>query len=412
MQVPSFILKHTEIKGEKMWQFYILIAGWTAIYTAMSISVLLFLQHVFDSLFIAGLAIAIGNSVSFFLDGFIASLQKRFHSRQLFLSGIGLMIISLVLFIIFSNPIFVFFAAIIFSVSFDIVDITSMSYIMAKTLPANYGIGLSYKETSRGIGLLFGLLISGILISSSYFLGDLSDGTIKMTAEMLKIQNANFESSLFISQILLMVILLALFFFAFILFDKDAKILSKDYVVASFQELKSETIKGLKNSAISIKQQAFDKVKNLKNSIELKSTYEKKSLNWNEIFGEIFIGIALLKDIFVNKNKNFSLFWLIIVSTIFSYWDTFLGTFFPLFFTEFLKAQTGWLREIPGSILSLLLILPVLGLFPVMSKMGDRFGRFKFIYGGLGATAFAVFMMGIMDYQRFTMFIFMGLVTS
>jgi hypothetical protein len=48
------------------------------------------------------------------------------------------MIISILFFIIFSNPVFIFLAAIIFSVSFDVVDITSMSYIMAKSLPANY----------------------------------------------------------------------------------------------------------------------------------------------------------------------------------------------------------------------------------------------------------------------------------
>lgn len=412
MQVPSFILKHTEIKGEKMWHFYLLIAWWTAVYTAMSISVLLFLQHAFWSLFIAWLAIAIWNSVSFFLDWFITSLQKRFHSRALFLAWIWWMLISILFFILFSNPIFVFLAAIIFSVSFDIVDITSMSYIMAKSLPVNYWANLSYKETAKWFWMIFWLLISWIIIWASYFIWTVSDWAIQITAEMLKIQDANFESSLFISQIILFLILLWLFFFAFILFDKEVKILSKDYVIASFQELKSVTIDWFKNSAISVTKKTLEKLETWKNQIELKSTWEKKSVDWKEIFWEISSWIILLKEIFKAHKKNFSLFWLIIVITIFSYWDTFLWTFFPLFFTEFLKAQTWWLANIPWSFLSLILILPVLWLYPVLAKMWDKHWRFKFIFWWLWATALAVFMMWVMDYSNFVLFIIMWLIVS
>lgn len=412
MQVPSFILKHTEIKGEKMWHFYLLIAWWTAAYTAMSISVLLFLEHAFWSLFVAWLAIAIWNSVSFFLDWFITSLQTRFHSRTLFLAWIGWMVISIIFFILFSNVVFVFLAAMFFSVSFDVVDITSMSYIMAKSLPANYWQNLSYKETARWIWLLFWLLISWIVIWASYFIWDIWDWAIKMTAEMLKIQNANFETWLFISQLLLLALLLWLYFFAFILFDKNVKVLSKDYVIASFQELKSATLDWFRNSAISVTKKTLEKLEPWKNEIELKSSWEKKSINWKEIFSEISSWIILLKEIFSKKSKNFSLFWLIIVITIFSYWDTFLGTYLPLFFTEFLKAQSWWLKNIPWSILSLILILPVLGFYPIMAKMWDKIWRFKFIYWWLWATAIAVFLMWILDYSLFLTFIFLGLVLS
>ena len=44
--------------------------------------------------------------------------------------------------------------------------------------------------------------------------------------------------------------------------------------------------------------------------------------------------------------------------------------------------------------------------------MGDQYWRYKFILWWLWATAFAVIMMWIMDYSRFTMFILMWLVIS
>jgi len=124
------------------------------------------------------------------------------------------------------------------------------------------------------------------------------------------------------------------------------------------------------------------------------------------------IWVKLLKEIFVKKSSHFSLFWLIIVITIFSYWDTFLWTFLPLFFTEFLKAQSWWMKNIPWSILSLILILPVLWLYPVMARMWDKFWRFKFIYWWLWATAIATFFMWILDYSLFFTFIFLWLVLS
>jgi hypothetical protein len=283
---------------------------------------------------------------------------------------------------------------------------------MAKSLPVNYWANLSYKETAKWFWLIIWLLISWIVIWSSYFIWEVSNWAIQITKEVLQIQNANFESSLFVSQIILLIILLFLFFFAFILFDKDVKVLSKDYVIASFQELKSATIEWLKHSAISVTKKTLDSLEAGDNQIELKSTWEKKSINWKEIFSEISSWIILLKEIFLNKNNNFSLFWLIIVITIFSYWDTFLWTFFPLFFTEFLKAQSWWVKDIPWSILSLILILPVLWLYPIMAKMGDQYWRYKFILWWLWATVFAVVMMWIMDYSRFAMFILMWLVIS
>ena len=144
MQVPWFILRRTTIRTEKMWQFYLLLVLWTAVFTAMQISVLLYLDHYLNSLFLAWLALAIWNICSLFLDWFFNSLQKRFTSRFLFIWSVIWMIISISFFILFSSLFFVYLAAIFFSISFDLMEITVTSYIMAESLPANYGQNLSY----------------------------------------------------------------------------------------------------------------------------------------------------------------------------------------------------------------------------------------------------------------------------
>jgi len=59
------------------------------------------------------------------------------------------MIISISFFILFSSLFFVYLAAIFFSISFDLMEITVTSYIMAESLPANYGQNLSYKEVAH-----------------------------------------------------------------------------------------------------------------------------------------------------------------------------------------------------------------------------------------------------------------------
>lgn len=412
MQVPWFILRHTTIREEKMWHFYILITLWSSVFTTMSISVLLFLQHALWSLFLAWFAIALWNTVSFFMDWFFNSLQKRFSSRTLFMTWIVWMIISIFFFIIFSNIFFVFLAAIFFSVSFDMVDITALSYIMAKSLPANYWQNLSYKDLSQWLWMILWMLISAIILSTSYFIWDISDSTLQMWAELLEIKDKSFESSIFVTQIILFFILVWLFFFAFLLFDKDVKVLSKDYIRTSFQILKSATIDWLRNSAISVTEKTLEKLKPEANQIELSSTDEKKKLDRKEVFSEISSWVLLIKRIFTYKPKNTSLIRLIFTLTLFSYWDTFLWTFFPIFFTEFLKAQSWFLKDVPWSLMTLFFILPILVLYPFFAKMWDKFWRFLFIYIWLWLTWFAVFMMWITPYSYFWLFVLFWFITA
>jgi MFS family permease len=95
------------------------------------------------------------------------------------------------------------------------------------------------------------------------------------------------------------------------------------------------------------------------------------------------------------------------VMAFFSYWDTFLATFMPIFFTEVLREQEGWLQHIPGSLLMLVFILPILGLLPFVAKMGDKIGREFFMIAGIVLTAIFSFVIGIVSTEAF-LILFIG----
>lgn len=316
------------------------------------------------------------------------------------------MMISISIFILFSWVFFVYLAAIFFAISFDLMEITVTSYIMAESLPANYGQNLSYKEVAHWIWLLFGLVISAIILSASYFIWAAWDLLIKTSTEILKTQLSDgFASSLLISQLIILFILVALLCFAYIFFDKDVKVFSWDYVKTSLQVLKANTIEWLRNSAIEVVETTLEKLKSEPNQVNLISTEEKVKIDWNEIFSDISSSAIVIKNIFVNLPRNISLIWSLAIVTIFSYWDTFLWTFLPIFFTDLLRTQDWWISNVPWSLMLLMFIVPVLGLFPIFAKYWDKLWRHYFVFAWMILTCISVFLLGFASYDMFFLFV-------
>ncbi len=315
------------------------------------------------------------------------------------------MIISISFFILFSSLFFVYLAAIFFSISFDLMEITVTSYIMAESLPANYGQNLSYKEVAHWIWLLFGLVISAIILSASYFIWAVSDTVIKTSVEVLELQVQWFESSILVSQLIILFVLITLLWFAYIFFDKDVKVFSWDYVKTSLQVLKAKTVDWLRNSAIEIVETTLEKLKNEPNQVHLISTEEKVGIDWNEIFKDVSSSAIVIKNILTSLPRNISLIWSLVTVTLFSYWDTFLWTFLPIFFTELLRAQPWWISNVPWSLMLLIFIIPVLWLFPVFAKYWDKLWRHYFVFAWLITTWISVFLLGFSSYDMFYIFI-------
>ncbi len=410
MQVPSFILKHSNIKDSKMWQFYLLLAGWASIYTVMNVSIILFLNEVLGSIFLAGLALSIGSVFSMLFDGLFSSIQKVFSARTMFMWSILGMIIAVLFFILSSHPVIAFLAAIFFRISFDLCDITAVSYVLAKSLPAEYGQNLSYKQLAQGVGMIAGFIISAILLQASYFIGGATASVIDTAASLvsIKAQAENFISTLFMMKVFLLILLLVLWFLAFILFDKEVKDFSKETIMSSLQRLESDTLDGLKHTAIQVTKNIPHFKKDEKNQIELDTTENKKKMTMKEIFEELTSSIKDMALVFKKQPINLSLVWSMTIMGIFSYWDTFLGTFLPIFFTEVLRSQSGWIQNLPGSLLMLFFIFPVLGFLPVVAKYGDKYGRHYFMILGIAITAIATLVIGMVSMKSFFIILIAG----
>lgn len=399
MQVPGYILAHTNIKDSKVWHFYLLLSGWACIYTVMNVSVVLFLTESLGNIFLAGLALSIGSFFSMMFDGVFSYFQKIFSSRNLFLCSIIGMILAVTLFMI-PMTWAAYIAAIFFRISFDLCDITAISYILAKSLPAEYGQNLSYKQLSQGIGMIFGFIVSAVLVKASYFIGTAGESLEKLIVS----SQGTFLTTLFFMKLFLLILLGLLWFMSFILFDKEVENMSKEYLISSFQKLEAETIEELKQASTKVVKNIPGKINPEKNQIELKSTNAKISIDKKEILAELLSAASRIISVFRKKPRNISLIWSMTIMGIFSYWDTFLATFLPIFLTQILKHQSGFIQDIPGSLMMLFFILPVLGLLPFVAKLGDKYGRYYFMLTGLILTSFSCVMIGfIYDSSLITM---------
>ncbi len=400
MQVPSFILEHSNIKDSKSWHFYLLIAWWASLYTVMNISIVLFLQYALKSIALAGAALAVWSCFALLFDWVFSYIQKVFSTRTLFLSSIVWMMFSIILFMLGVNIALVFIATIFFRISFDLCDITAVSSILSKSLPAEYGQNLSYKQLAQWLWMISWLVISAILFKASYLI----ESTAKTGADFINVENS-FITTLFMMKVSILILLIVLFCFAFLLFDKNILHLSKDNILYSFQKLEADTIDNLKHKYTEIVKNVREKISK-PNQITLKSN--KSKLNTKELLWELTWAIKTSISFFTKRPLNLGLVWSITVMSIFSYWDTFLMTFLPIFFTEVLQTQQWFLKWMPGSLLLLIFILPVLWLLPIVAKKADKMGRSTFMIFGMILTAFSCLVIGMISKSNFTIIFLAG----
>lgn len=413
MRVPAFIQQKTTIQTERMWQFYLSVALWAVVYTTMNVSIVIFLAEQFHSYFLAGLALAIGNFCSLFFDIPFNYLQKVFAARTLFLASILGVLISISLFIFLLlfvdlaliRIVLLFLSTIVFSVSYDLYNITVTSYVMSESSPSQYGQNLAYKQLAQGMGLIGGLIISAILIFVA--------NSVQYAAKSVgaTIDHTPFLAATSLVMLFLFCLLLGLFLFAYVVFDKENVEISFKNTLEEFPSNFSAGFRKGAIKVIDVMENNLEKIKqNLEpNQIYLENTKQKKNLVWKEILSEIQTNLKSIVAIFTAENKNYSLIWGTIVMTIFSFWDTFLATFQPAFMNQIMQAQTAsaW-SIVPGNLVYLLLLLPVFVLLTPFAKWGDKYGRDYFVLGGLFLTAFSCLLMGLVNLQEFTLILIAG----
>jgi len=361
-----------------MWHFYLTATIWISAYTLFAYSVVIFLHERLESELWVGLFLAIGSIIAIFMDIPFGYLQKIFKPRSLLISATILMMICVGIFLIARNPIiFILGAAILYGISHDLYDVTMISYILNNSIPAHYGENISQRSVAEALGIVFGLLFSGALL---YF------GATT-------------------AQIGLEIILAIAIIVIFIFFDrsKEKKIKLpteiKKTITHTVQNLTADTIKGLKVAAIKVIDITENGYKSLKDATQgkkiiLKKLTPKKANLFSKMGTDFKESFSSIGSIFLGNKVNIPLLWSMIILLIFSFWDTFVITFEPLFLNTFLKEIDLPRFVTTGSIMTLFL-MPLFALLLPFSKIADKYGRHKIIIFGLLTSGISMIFFGL-----------------
>lgn len=349
---------------------------WVAAYTIYAYSITIFLNDALGSPFWVGLFLGIGSGLAMVFDVPFGYLQKVVPARILLsIATIGLMMSVGIFLLSYTNAAFLALAGIIYALSHDLYDVTMLSYIFNRTIPAEYAQSISQKSVFEALGIVLGLVFAGFLL--------------------------HYGSH--VAQIALEFLLFGSLGVIFFIFDREGPSDQKLVTVSHrMQELKSDTVKGLKSTAISIIDITESGLEKLKNSIQTGKIMLKpiiptwKNIKKAEMFKELGDAYKGLSMIVRGRKLNIPLLWSVCILLLFSFWDTFVITFEPLFLAKFLQ-EHHYSRFVTGGVIMTLFIVPLFVCLIPFSRWADRFGRHNFIIGGLITSGVSLIIFGLTD---------------
>ncbi|MEK7545216.1 MAG: MFS transporter [Patescibacteria group bacterium] len=370
----SFLLKKTNIKTGKQLLFHLTAMMWVFSYSLLAFSVSLILSEKL-SVFFVGLFMSITGLIAIFADVPMGYIQKIIPSRWLlFFSILGLMFATFIFLASKIAIIIIFLAVLIYGLTHDLYDITMLSYIFQNSHPEQYSQNISQKNVAEALGLVLGLGMTSAF------------GIIR-----------NLFDPLWITLIFLLVTAI----FILLFFNKteyDVEISELDTKVIANKFSAQELIDGLENFMISSKNVAIDKIhaaqEAIKEKIGNKQVVMLKPIRPLQTFEKEGF-IKELKDSFAGLGSIFSppkapLIWSSIVVAFFSFWDTFVITFQPIFILKEVIIPAKLSPAYTGLIIGIFIIPLFLCQVP-FSKLSEKIGRPFFMYLGLGLAAASIF---------------------
>ncbi|MEI7511777.1 MAG: MFS transporter [Candidatus Peregrinibacteria bacterium] len=413
MVVPQFFAK-TTIQTKRALMYYVGAMNFMFVYTVLGYSIAIFLQERFpespNAIFFVGLILGMASIFALFVDVFLASLQRFFQSRKLILTAIIGLILSVSIFFAshFVEPLkwalFTVMAAFFYGWSYDLYDITMSTMIFEHSKNEEYARAISQKKVAESLGMLFGIIASGVTLA--------------------------YGST--IAQIFLLIFLTLVFLFFKFNFDQEA-----DNVALKFSEKSgiawreifislpnTEEVKShlhnageeLREKVLSLSQKTAEEIKRLPETAKGMGQSTKSLLGSarlalidilakedeiirekvpelpfrpKEMVEDVHNAFAAFFRIFDAKTP-FSLLWVTLIVTFFSFWDTLAITFQPLFVQTF-HDTIGRL----SSFMMLLFVLPVF-LFQVpFANLADRYGRHLMILIGITISGISLIFLGL-----------------
>lgn len=370
----SFIIKRTNIKTGKQLLFYMTSMIWVLSYALLAFSVSLILNKSL-SVFYVGLFMSITSFIAIFADIPLGYIQKIISGRWLlFLSLLGLIFTTFIFLGGQSIILITFLAVLIYGISHDLYDITMLSYIFQNSHPEEYSQNISQKNVAEALGLL-----AGLSITSTF-------GLVEKLFDPLWIA-------------LIFFIVVSLFILIF--FNKteyDVQLSDFDVKVLIHQFTPDELMNNLEHFMVGGKKVALDKIAEAKDALRQKmekkqmivlrpirplQKFEQKS--FSKELKKSFQGVG---SIFAPP--KLPLIWSGITIAFFSFWDTFVITFQPIFISEQVIKPAGMGSGLTGVIIAIF-IIPLFVCQVPFAKIADKIGRPFFIYLGTAISAVSVF---------------------
>ncbi len=418
MKVPG-ILQKTNIRNKRSLLIYVSAFFFMFAYTILAFSIASFLMHRFpenpNAIMFVGMILGISSFLAIFVDSFWAYLQKIKPPRVLTLWALVGLIFTVSIFF-FANlgemfyplkwAIFTFMAAFLYGWSMDLYDVTVVTTIISRSDNSKLAQSISQKKVAEALGMVSGILIASFLVS--------------------------FGSESF-TQFVLLIFLIFVFVFFYHHFDKEEyeseKLEFAEYTFVDWktifanisdkervnQEL-AQTPDKLKNSVVELAEKTGTALKNLpgeaydlgkdvleasrrqlveilakEGEIIQREGVERGKFSFPEMVSEIKSNFGDFIKIFNFKNLSIPLLWVCACVMLFSFWDTMVVTYQPLFLQEF--GRNNAIVSAISGFLIILFIFPVFALQVPFSMLADRVGREKMVILGLIISGTAVIVL-------------------
>jgi Major Facilitator Superfamily len=269
--------------------------------------------------------------------------------------------------------IFLLFAGILYGTVKEVYEITSIAYLLNHADSSEYDSSLSKYNISMGIGSIFGVLLSIIILS---------------------FRTDSVQLILFV----LVFLIICAWVFIQNYFDNDHEVFQLNTVknlniVEKTKDIEKNTVSYFKDTITTLD---FQKLKGSMDYIIMKPKEITKEINWNDIIEKTKIEYRMLyKLIFVKTTLVPILLWSTGSIILFGCWDTIVMTFFITFMDESLK-DSGVQNIIrSGFILIGILAVPAYALQLFWIKKAKSYGKFNIITLGIFVSAGALFGLSI-----------------
>lgn len=386
-------------KAKLMKNFYNVIKVYWAIWVIFHLTIVFFFGFIVGSPLLVGIFLGIGNIWAMLISVSIGTIQRHIPSKTMFAVGNGCMIVAAIVFLylirtsdgldfslngwIFEitrtflstgmNMILLLLAGILYGSVKEIYEITSIAYLLNHSDASEYDSALSKNSIHMGIGSVFGVLLSILILS---------------------LRTDSIQLILFV----LIFLIICAWVFIHNYFDNDHEVFNLNTVknlniLEKTKDIEKNTVSYLKNTVSTLD---FQKLKGSMDYIIMKPKEITKEINWSEIIEKTKVEYRMLyRLIFVKTTLVPILLWSTGSIILFGCWDTIVMTFFITFLDESLK-DSGVQNIIrSGFILIGILAVPAYALQLFWIKKAKTYGKFNIITMGIFVSAIALFGLSI-----------------